>query len=830
MNTLPEYKNIFLTHSHSDASNFRLRDAINKITMLVDYTAEIGLKGFVCTDHEALSNHVKLLKYVKKQKEAGKLPDDYSIGLGNEIYLLDRDKVEDSLENGTKIKYPHFILIAKNERGYKALKILSSKAWKNGFYQNGMFRVPTYKDDLYEIMQEYSGDLIATTACVGGELPQYLIAYDENPSQELKKKMHEFITLMKGLFGTDFYFELQPSYQKDQHTANRMLLKLSEVYNVKCIVATDAHYLNKSFQDQHRAYLQASEGEREVDQFYGTTYVMSYDELLEFFPDELLRVLAKNTIEIQSKIESYSLDQPIKVPNTKIPADFTEATSFDKFTIAYNYIGEFKNSPNLVDRYYLKLIEEGMVRRNEEYNHENLDRINTELNEIWHISKALNQPLSSYFTLTKQVVDIMWKVSLVGVSRGSASCYYTNYLLDIVQINPIKYKLPHWRFLSKERPELPDVDIDTEGSKRLEIVELIKKEFGEENVLNMGTFTTEKSRSSVLTACRGLDIDKDIAMNIANLIPKEKAENWPIRDCLFGNEEEKRRPVQEFINEVDSHEGLRDALLSIEGLISGRSQHASGIVIFPNGYIEQNVLMQTTKGLAVTQFDAKDTEALGGLKLDFLSVDALGRIREAMALLEEYGKIEWQGTLRETYEKYLHPDVLEMQDPQMYEMLAKGEVFNAFQFETNVGISALNKIKPQSFDELSAGNSLMRLTTSGKQPIDKYVEFKNDISLWHKEMDENNLTEDEKNILIHHLNDRYGICDTQEGLMEISMDQKISGFTLTQANKFRKAVAKQNKELIAEQKELFFEQGKDLGTSVLFLSYVWTYCLEPQFG
>lgn len=816
----------FGPHNHTHASNFRLRDAINKPEALLDYALELGLPGIAITDHETLSSHVKAYQYIEDNRERFK---DFTLAFGNEIYLVDKDDTLEKKENNEKISFHHFILIAKNQRGYEGLRKLSSRAWQNSFFFRGMERVPTYKDELMAIMEQYRGDIIATTACVGGEVPQMLIKYHDDPTPENKQKVHNLIVWLKGVFGDDLYFELQPSHNRDQQIANKMLYKVGQAYGVTCVVSTDAHYLNRSQAAAHKIYLTASQGEREVDEFYATTYVMDRKELLEYFDEDLLDELIANTHLIKDKIQPITFKQEVKIPKAHIP-EYKMSQLFVPHYMGYEYIRKYAESKYDIDRYYLHLIAEGMISRNEELTHENLSRIDIELNELYHITENLQQPMSSYFVLSKDVVDLMWRVSLVGVSRGSACCFYLNYLLDIVQLNPLKYNLPHWRFLSKERVELPDIDIDTEGSKRHEIIRLTKHEYGEENVLNMGTFTTEGTRSTVLTSCRGLGIDKDIAHNIANLIPTEKGGIWSLDECFNGNPKKGKKPAKDFIREVEKYEGLKEAMLSIEGLISGRGQHASGVIIFPDGYVAQNAMMKTTSGLPITQFDANDTTYMGGLKLDFLSINALDRIRYAMELLLEHGKIEWQGTLRDTYNKYFHPDVLEMEAPEMYEMLFQGHVLNAFQFETPVGQQALNKINARNFDELCAGNSLMRLSTDGEQPLDKYVRFKNNISLWYQEMNDYGLTEEEIKILEGHLLDRYGICDTQEGLMLLSMDPKIAGFNLTQANKFRKAVAKQNQMLIEEQRTKFYDMGLKSGTRKEFLDYVWDKELKPQFG
>lgn len=431
----------FLPHSHTVFSNFRLRDALNKPEDLLDYCLELGLTGVTITDHEILSGHFKAHQYIESNKEKFK---DFKLAFGNEIYLVDKQDTLSKKENNERISFHHFILIAKNQRGYDALKKLSSKAWSNSFRYKGMERVPTYKDELTAIMEKYRGDIIATTACVGGELPQMLIKYHNEPTQEMKLKVHNLIVWLKGVFGEDLYFELQPSKNEEQLIANKMLEKVGEAYGVKRIVSTDAHYLSKKQATAHKIYLQASNGEREVDEFYATTYVMNTEELEEYFDEEYLQCLIKNTHEIRDKIEPISFEQKTRIPKAHIP-DFKLNPLFEQFYDKYEYIKAYSESKYRIDQFYLHLIAEGMISYKEELNEENLSRINLELGELYHITKKLDQPLSSYFVLTKELIDIMWEVSLVGVSRGSASCYYINYLLGIVQINPIKYNLPHWR-------------------------------------------------------------------------------------------------------------------------------------------------------------------------------------------------------------------------------------------------------------------------------------------------------------------------------------------------------------------------------------------------
>ena len=680
----------FSIHCHTDRSNFRLKDSINKVDKLIDYAVEIGLHGLSITDHEVLAAHVEAIKYVKEGKKKGKIPEDFKLALGNEIYLVDREVARNSRENNEPMKFYHFLLVAKNRRGYEGLKKLSSLAWENSFFFRGLERVPTYKDDLYELMKEYKGDIIASTACVGSEFAQTILQL-LNASEEdkiiYKKKIHQLVSWYKEMFGDDFYIELQPSHQEDQTRYNEKAITIAEVYNIKTIIATDAHYLNKEQAIVHETYLKADEGEREVADFYSTTYLMSIEELWSFFDGYISNTVFNssldNTLEIANKIEDFDLAHDVIVPPVKVP-EFKLKHLFESYYEKYEYIRKYAHSPNKEDRYHLYNIEKGFVKYKQEFNEENITRINEEYKELWLTSEKLGQPVSSYYLLTQRVVDLMWQVSLVGVSRGSAASWYTVYLLGITQINPIQYNLPHWRHLTASRPELPDIDLDSEASQRPAIVEIIKNEFGWENVLNISTLTKEKTKSAILTVCRGMGIDNDIAQNIANLIPTDKTGMWTLRECLYGDEEQGKKPIKELVEEFSQYPGLLEAIETVEGLVSGRSVHASGIYIFRDGYLSQNAMMKTTGGQLVTQFNMQDSDYMGGLKMDALTINALDRIRSCMDLLLEAGKIKWQGTLRDTYEKYLHPDVLEMEDPEMFDLLYKGEIFDAFQFDSAV--------------------------------------------------------------------------------------------------------------------------------------------------
>lgn len=366
-------------------------------------------------------------------------------------------------------------------------------------------------------------------------------------------------------------------------------------------------------------------------------------------------------------------------------------------------------------------------------------------------------------------------------------------------------------------------------------MELVKERYGEENVLNIGTYMTEGNKQTIKTACRSFDIDKSEIEYIANLAPADKGFTWDIHDILYGNEAEGKEKCEPFIKAISKYDGLQETMESIQGLISGRSQHASAVILYPNGYLSQNAMMKTdikkeTGGMVVSQFDADDSEYMGGIKHDFLTVSALDKIYEAMMILLDMGKIDWQGSLRDTYNKYFHPDVLDLTSDGMYELLMNGDIPEAFQYEAKTGRQTLEKLQAKSFDELSAANALMRLTTDGEQPIDKFIKHRDDINIWYKEMEDFGLDESERKTLISLLDNRYGICDTQELLMIISMDERVAKFDLIEANHLRKAFAKKDAVKQKQQEEYFYKKCKDNGTSDRMAEYIWNNCFSLQKG
>lgn len=345
----------------------------------------------------------------------------------------------------------------------------------------------------------------------------------------------------------------------------------------------------------------------------------------------------------------------------------------------------------------------------------------------------------------------------------------------------------------------------------------------------MGTFKTEKPKSAIQTACRGLGISSDISIYISSLIPTSRGKDRSITHTYYGDLEEGIPPVMEFKNQIDKYEGLLETALGIEGLISGRSVHSCGVCA-SNNLLQHTAIMKSPNGELITQYDLGDAEQSGLIKYDFLMTKGCAMLQLTLEMLVEYGHVEWQGNLRETYNKYVHPDVINLEDKRLYKKLNEGGLLKAFQYETSMGVKAIRTIHPESLLEVAVANSLMRLSCDGEQPMDRYARYKTDPEAWDNDMKAYGLT-DEERLTMHDLLDAEGgVCSSQELMMKMTMDKRIAGFDTILANKLRKGCAKKVKDLIDYSKDKLFELGTKLGTSEQLLHYVWDEQIGMQLG
>lgn len=799
------------------------------------------MSGIAITDHECLSAHMEINQYAKEIKE--KHPN-FKIALGNEIYLVD------NRERG--IKYYHFILIAKDAIGHKALRELSSTAWINSYVDKGMERVPTTKEELTSIVNRYKGHLIATTACLGGELSTLILKYinaDDsfNHPEAMKcyNQIDSFISYCIDLFGEDFYLECAPATSKDQKVTNKMLYELGKKYSIPLVIGTDAHYLLKKDRYVHKAYLNSKNGEREVDSFYEFTYLMSPDEcrklLAASIPEEEIDNLFQNTIDLQNKIQDYDLSRKQIVPKVEVPKyteedirNFTNNMGWDFDSNKWPTLKMLCEKGNEQERYWLyeclKNLKEKDLYTKENY----WDRLEIEADVIKDIGNKLDDCLFAYFNTFKHYIDLFWECgSIVGPGRGSSTGFLSNYLLGITQLDPIRWNIKYWRFLNKSRAELPDIDCDLAPSKRPAIFEAIRKERGPLGLVQVATFGTEGTKSAILTACRGYrseeypnGIDVDDAQYMSSLIPQERGFLWPIADVINGNDDKDRKPVYNFIREVNKYPGLLDIIQSIEGTINKRSSHASGVILYGEDPFETASFMKTPSGDLITCYDLHMAEAGGDTKYDFLVTEISDKIIQCFNLLQE-DKLVPNVSLRELYNTYIHPEVIDTTEKSIWTHLGKGDIMDVFQFSTGTGLAIAKRLKPQNPMEMTAANAMMRLMSEkGKESQqDRYIRIKSQgIGAFEREMKLAEMSDEMRKLMHQHCDTYYGCCALQEQMMECLMD--IAGFTLGEANSARKVVAKKQMNKIPELKEKVYSKF----TIVKSANYFWENIVAPQLG
>ena len=836
-------------HSHTHYSNIRLLDSINKPKDLINRALEIGLTGICITDHECLSSSIEVNIYAQ---ELLKDNPNFKIGLGNEIYLIDdRENCDE---------FYHFILIAKDKEGHRQLRELSSLAWMNSYFFKGMERVPTLKRDLENIVSKNPGHLIATTACLGGELSSNTLKMenarkigDNRTAEECKQNIIDFVLWCKKLFANDIYMEIAPAANRDQIIVNKKIAELSKVFDVKMVIGCDAHYLTKEDRYVHKSYLNSKDGEREIDAFYEYSYLQTEEEIIKNLTPsiaDLYEQMCRNSMEIWDKIENYSLLHPQQIPKIdvkdypKLASNMVEAIRED-----YPILASMFESNDKVERYWVNECTYQLKRINKDTK-EYWQRLEEEADIKRTIGEALNTNMFAYPVTLQHYVDLFWKCgSMVGAGRGSSCSGLNHYLLGVTQLDPLEWDLPFWRYLNKERFELGDIDLDLCPSKRPLILQKIKEERGanfnedidEITRQNCGctliaTFGTETTKSAIQTACRGYrseeypdGIDVDTAQYLSSLIPQERGFLWDLHDVVYGNDDKDRRPIAAFINEVDEYPGLLDIMMGIEGLISRRGSHASGVILFDEDPYEFGCFMKTPNGDIITQYDLHMCEAAGMTKYDFLVTEVQDKLVQCINLLQKYGKIEKELTLREVYNKYFHPRVLPLDDEEAWQNVQQVNVIDLFQFDSDVGSQAAKKIAPTNILELADANGLMRLMTAEKgaeTPMEKYIRYKNHIDLWYQEMDKYGLTKEEQKVLEPHFLRSYGVPPSQEQLMTMLMDENICAFSLKDANAARKIVGKKQMSKIPELHQQILEQAK----SPALGKYVWDCGVGPQMG
>lgn len=447
----------FNIHNHTSYSNALLGfpDVICSVQDLIQRAYDLGLSGISISDHEGISSHIQALKYYNSMAR----DHPFTLALGNEIYLMEKEWDEANRETPNTYPYYHFVLTALDTEGHKQLRELSTRAWKRAWKQGKIYRRPTYYDDLEEVISKNQGHVIASTACLGSRIDKLLL---ENDIDAVDLEVER----LAKIFGQgNLYLECQPAKKKgtDQDKVNNLLWQTAEYHKIPIIPSTDSHYLSKDDAWIHKIYLQSQEGDREVDDFYATAYLMSPDELREHlrlnFDDQWIDQIFEWSNEIADRIKGYDIfHNPIipQIPTDKIPK-FHINHVFAEWYGGYPNFGYYSsiNRP-IHEQYFFYQIERGLVEKivnkgKDDDIERYIKRLDEEFEQFRLIGGQLDTSIPCYFSSMSKIIDLIWEAgSLAMPARGSSGACLTNYLLEVTQIDPVEVGedyLPFWRFL-----------------------------------------------------------------------------------------------------------------------------------------------------------------------------------------------------------------------------------------------------------------------------------------------------------------------------------------------------------------------------------------------
>ncbi|HOA47728.1 MAG TPA: DNA polymerase III subunit alpha [Candidatus Pacearchaeota archaeon] len=707
------------THLHVH-THYSLLDGLPKIDDLLNYVKKLGMDSVAITDHGAMYG---VIEFYQKAKKAGIKPI-----IGEEFYIA-KEEMEQKRPNIDNEKY-HLILLAKNFTGYQNLVKLTTKAWLEGFY---------YKPRIDEkTLKEHSEGLICLSACLQGKIPRLVLAGKLEEAEKLALKYQE-------IFGKDnFYLELQHHpHIPEQQKANNALILLSKKLNIPLVATNDVHYLKKDDAEAQDILMLVNTG---ADPNDPERLTMSSDDFSLKSPEEMMKDFEStpdsitNTQKIVDscnlEIDLYKTNLPyFKVPNGKTP-----------------------------DEYLKELCLEGLKKRNLANIKKAKERLEYELSVIKQTGFA------SYFLIVADFVN--WAKNngiVVGPGRGSASGSLVSYLLNITDIDPLKYNLLFERFLNPERAAgLPDIDLDFADARRDEVIDYVAKKYGRNNVSQIITFGTMAARQVIRDVGRALGYNYTYCDRIAKMIP------------LFATLEQTINQVSEFkqIYHTDPKaKKMIDIGKKLEGVARHASTHACGVVISNTPLSDLIPLQHASQNdqTVITQYDMYGIESLGLLKMDFLGLKNLTIIEDTLKLIKKFHNVE------------IDISRLPLDDEKTYQLLQEGKTTGLFQLESEGFKRYLKELKPNEFEDIIAMVALYR-----PGPIEFIPEYiarkhgKKKIKYLHPKLEPI-------------LKDTYGICIYQEQLMQIA--QQLAGFTLGEADVLRKAVGKKIKSLLEEQKE-----------------------------
>ncbi len=737
-------------HLHTEYS---MLDGMAKISDVTKKAKELGMPAIAMTDH---GNMYGAVAFYNTCKKVGIKPI-----IGTEFYVCDDLRVKSNKKEDTDSENysdrRHLIILAKNDIGYKNLSLLNAIAFRDGFYYKPRIDLKTLK--------EHSEGLICLSACIGGDIPQAILHYND-------KKAEQLIEFFLDTFGDDFYLELQNHNLEEQQLVNAKLKFYAKKYNIKTVITNDVHYVNKEdavTQDvlmcvQTRTFIDTpNRMKMPCDEFY----LKSYDELLEMFPDD-----------------SESLDNTIEIAN-KCNFDF----EFGKYKFP-RFLPPNGMTPVEYIRY---LIDEGIKTKTNGETKEIRDRIEMELAVIE------KQGFIEYYLIVWDYINSARKMGIsVGPGRGSGAGSLVAFLIGITDIDPLKYDLYFERFLNSERVSAPDFDVDFEDSRRQEVIEYVKGKYGEDTVAKIVTFGTMAAKAALKDVAKVMHMSFAESNALTKLLPNKVTYKGKVVELkrpniiakAFGfyepTDKEKKDGLtrEAFIvpdlinlyNESDEVKRVVQIAMKLEDLPRQASTHACGVIIGAD-ILDKHMPLSRNGDDITTQYTGVELESLGFLKMDFLGLRNLSDIK----LCIEY--------VKENYGKDVVFDRNGYDDQKVYELISSGNTTAIFQIESNGFKSFLSRLKPNCLEDIIAAVSLYR--PGPMDSIDKFIEFKHN---------------PEKIVYAHPLlepilSQTYGCIVYQEQVMRIVQD--LAGYTLGQADMVRRMMGKKKVEAMAKEEQTF---------------------------
>ena len=708
------------THLHVH-TEYSLLDGSNKIKEYVARVKELGMDSAALTDHGVMYG---VIDFYRAAREAGINPI-----LGCEVYVAPGSRFDREVGSGDD-RYYHLVLLAENNQGYSNLMKIVSKAFVEGFY---------YKPRVdLELLEKYHEGIIALSACLAGEVARYLARgmYEDAKIVALR---------YQDIFGKgNFFLELQDHGIPEQQTVNQQLLRMHRETGIDLVATNDVHYTMAEDAEPHDVLLCLQTQKKLSDENRmryegGQYYVKSPEEMARLFPYALEAL--ENTHKIAERCHVEIEFGVTKLPKYDVPDGLT----------SWEYLN--------------KLCYEGLEQRYHPVTEELKKRLDYELSTI------KNMGYVDYFLIVWDFIkyardnDIM-----VGPGRGSAAGSLVAYTLGITQLDPIRYDLLFERFLNPERVSMPDIDVDFCFERRQEVIDYVRRKYGDDCVVQIVTFGTLAARGVIRDVGRVLDMPYAQVDTIAKMIPQEL--NITIDKALGMNPE-----LRKAYEEQDDIHRLIDLAKRLEGLPRHTSMHAAGVVISQKDVSEYVPLSRAQDGSIVTQFTMTTLEELGLLKMDFLGLRTLTVIQNAVKMVEKS-----TGMLLDMQE-------IDYNDKKVLDSLGTGRTDGVFQLESAGMKSFMKELKPQSLEDVIAGISLYR--PGPMDFIPQYIRGKNRPDTIRYDCPQ----------MEPILKPTYGCIVYQEQVMQIV--RELAGYTLGRSDLVRRAMSKKKASVMAKERQNF---------------------------